>query len=194
MNLAPTSELEAVNALLATIGEAPVNTLTGSLPVDAAMARRLLHEKSREVQSAGWSFNQDLGLSLPRLNDGTIPCPSNALSIDVLDYPNVVVRTGKLYNRDTQDFVFPGAVRVDLVSFLPFNELPEYARQFIKVSAGRVFQDRTLGDESLHRYTAVDEGRAWARFLDEEVVQGDYNILRHSPSAGRVTRMRRRVP
>ena len=52
-----TTQLEAVNTMLSTIGEAPVNSLTGSLPVDASMAVNILNEVNREVQSAGWKFN-----------------------------------------------------------------------------------------------------------------------------------------
>ena len=51
-----TSELEAVNTILSATGEAPVNSLTGSLPIDATQALSLLKEISREVQSAGWHF------------------------------------------------------------------------------------------------------------------------------------------
>ena len=52
-----TSELEAVNTILSAIGEAPVNSLTGSLPIDATQAQNLLKEISREIQAAGWHFN-----------------------------------------------------------------------------------------------------------------------------------------
>lgn len=191
MNLVPTSELEAVNALLATISEAPVNTLTGELPTDAAMAKQLLHEKSRELQVKGWSFNQDLDLTLAAAQDGTVPLPSNALSVDVQDADHITQRGSKLYDRTKQTFSLGRAVKAHVTFFLPFNELPEYARQFLKISAGRLFQDRTLGDESLHRYTAQDEIEAWSDFMDAEVEQGDYNVLRHSPSVARIIRRRR---
>ena len=35
MTVAASTELEAINIMLASIGEAPINTLTGTLPVDA---------------------------------------------------------------------------------------------------------------------------------------------------------------
>lgn len=194
MNLTPTTELEAVNALLHTIGEAPVNTLTGSLPVDASMARRLLHRKSRTLQTKGWAFNQDLDLPLSPMTDGTIPVPNNALSIDpVYRDRRLTIRAGKLYDRTLRTDVFTSPVLVNITYFLPFEELPEYARQYITVSAGRQFQDGTLGDESLHRYTAQDEMAAWADFLNVEVEQGDYNVLRDSASVIR-TASRLRVP
>jgi hypothetical protein len=57
----PTSmtELEAVNVLLTTIGEAPVNTLTGNQVTDVTVAKQVLLEISREIQSQGWHFNTE---------------------------------------------------------------------------------------------------------------------------------------
>ena len=52
-----TTELEAINTILSTIGESPLNTLSGSLPVDGTMAKNVLNEINREVQSMGWHFN-----------------------------------------------------------------------------------------------------------------------------------------
>ena len=45
----PTTELEAVNIMLSTIGEAPVNNLDSGL-VDAETAETILKNVSRDVQ------------------------------------------------------------------------------------------------------------------------------------------------
>ena len=42
-----TTELEAVNTILSTIGEAPLSSLTGSLPVDGTTAKNILSEINR---------------------------------------------------------------------------------------------------------------------------------------------------
>ena len=47
---ATTTELEAVNIMLSSIGEAPVNSLSSGL-VDAELAQTTLHNVSREVQA-----------------------------------------------------------------------------------------------------------------------------------------------
>ena len=39
MTLAGTTELESVNTMLSMIGEAPVNSLTGTLPLDGTIAK-----------------------------------------------------------------------------------------------------------------------------------------------------------
>ena len=59
---ATTTELEAVNIMLSSIGEAPVNSLSSGL-VDAELAQTTLHNVSREVQAAGWSFNTEYNRS-----------------------------------------------------------------------------------------------------------------------------------
>ncbi len=53
MAVAATTELEAINIMLAAIGEAPVNTLTGSLPVDVKIAQSTLVEINKSVQAEG---------------------------------------------------------------------------------------------------------------------------------------------
>ena len=45
----PTTQLQAVNSMLSTIGEAPVNSLSSGL-VDAETAETVLNEVSRDVQ------------------------------------------------------------------------------------------------------------------------------------------------
>lgn len=65
-NLAPTTELEAVNSMLSAIGEAPVTdeTAASSALQDVAMAVNLLRNATREVQSVPWRFNFEAGVEL----------------------------------------------------------------------------------------------------------------------------------
>ena len=69
-NLALTTELEAVNAMLRAIGEAPVSTLTGATQVDVVAAIGILRDLAREVQEEGWRFNTEFGMEvLPTAED-----------------------------------------------------------------------------------------------------------------------------
>ena len=56
------TELDAINRMLAVIGEAPIDSLS-SIQVneitDSALAGRTLAEVNRDVQSEGWSWNTD---------------------------------------------------------------------------------------------------------------------------------------
>lgn len=188
--LAPTTELEAVNEILAAIGETPVGTLSGALPIDASMALTRLRARSRGLQAQGWSFNTDEAYTLAVDNDGKVPVPRNALRVDAVDSYDYVTRGGFLYDRVNHTFVIDEDVSVDIVRMLAWEDLPEYARQFLFIATARLFQDRMLGDESLHNFTETDEKVAWTAFLDSEALNADLNVLRDSFSVSRVLRRR----
>ena len=69
MAVAATTELECINIMLAAIGEAPINSLLGSLPVDAVTAQKTLNEINKDIQNEGWSFNQEFNVVLTRDNN-----------------------------------------------------------------------------------------------------------------------------
>ena len=86
MFIAATTELESVNIMLAAIGESPINSLTGTLPVDARLAQATLTETNKDVQSEGWSFNTEIDVTLTR----DAVSKQIALSTDVLRVdPNI---------------------------------------------------------------------------------------------------------
>lgn len=64
VNLVATTELEAVNAMLASIGEAPVTDLATATATDVIMAINILRNTAREVQMLGWRFNMEFGLQV----------------------------------------------------------------------------------------------------------------------------------
>ena len=66
MAVAATTELACINIMLAAIGEAPINSLVGTLPVDARIAQSTLTEVNKSVQSEGWSFNTEIDVTLTR--------------------------------------------------------------------------------------------------------------------------------
>jgi hypothetical protein len=73
-NLSATTELEAVNAMLAAVGEQPLPSgtdLSTSTQADVAMALNILRNVTREVQSMGWKFNTEFGFEI--VPTGTSP-------------------------------------------------------------------------------------------------------------------------
>lgn len=64
VNLVATTELEAVNAMLASIGEAPIANLDAATATDVLMAINILRNTAREVQMLGWRFNSEFGLQI----------------------------------------------------------------------------------------------------------------------------------
>lgn len=179
--LAPTTELAAVNAMLRSIGEAPIATLAEIDVPDAEIALTTLRSVSREVQVRGWDFNTEEAYSLAVNGSGEITLPSNTLSVDPTDTTKrYVQRGGRLYDRVEHTYTFTEAVEVDLILMLPFEELPEAARQYIYVRAARQFQDCTVGDSALHKFQEGDEMRALTTFLQVAGETEDLNILTDS--------------
>lgn len=183
MALSGTTELEAVNTLLHTIGEAPVNSLTGTLPIDATLASNTITEISREVQSAGWHWNTFYKYSLSLDTDSKIPLADNIMRVDLptgkypLSTHDVIKRGSFLFNKQGNSFTFDEAVEANVIILLPFTELPENARRYITIRGARVFQDRTLGAGVLHKFNQVDELNALAILKQEETDTADTNIF-----------------
>lgn len=183
MALSGTTQLEAVNTLLHTIGEAPVNSLTGTLPIDATLALNTINEISREVQAAGWHWNTFYKYALSLDSDSKIPLANNIMRVDLdnSEYSassfDVIKRGSFLYNKQGNTFVFDEAVEANVVVYLPFEELPENARRYITIRGARIFQDRTLGANVLHRFGREDEATALAVLRQEETDTSDTNIF-----------------
>jgi len=175
------TELEAVNVLLSVIGEAPINTLTGAATVDVIQAKAILSQVSREVQSVGWHFNSEKDYPLvPDINQ-EIVLAANMVRVDADQYPelDVVQRGLRLYNREDHTFKFNKTVKAEVIFLLPYDEIPQIARQFIVIRAARIFQDRMVGSDTLHGFTAEDEKKALTDLREAEGDTGDYTIFDH---------------
>jgi hypothetical protein len=183
MSLNRMTELEAVNTMLVTIGEQPVSSLDNLAGLqDASIARQILSNISRAVQSKGWVFNLDLQVTYTPDANGEINLGSNVLRIDTTSKvrsatKDIVERGGKLYDREKNTSVFTDTVKVDRVIVLNFDDLPEAARRYIATRAARVFHDRVVGSGELHRFFQEDEGQAWSELLEYEAEVGDYTIF-----------------
>lgn len=188
--LSPTTELDAINTMLTCIGESPVNTAEDSGVVDAVMARQILHTVSREVQARGWHFNTEKAYQLnPSHPEGKLMIPFTVLRVDSVKADadvDVVVRGSRLYNRRSHSYSFDRPLTVDMVILLPFDELPEPARQHITIKAARMFQERIIGSGELSTFTTRDEARTLAVLCEMEADTADYNMLTDNYSVGRV--------
>ncbi|MFG1395870.1 hypothetical protein [Roseixanthobacter pseudopolyaromaticivorans] len=191
--LTPSTEIEAVNALLAAIGESPVDTLLGVLPVDAAAALTNLRRFSRQLQKSGWSFNTEIAYRLTPSVNGEIILPANTLKVDPSDVQFDLVQRGlRLYDPVAHTYAIGKPVVLDLVIGLPFEELPETARSYIMASAGLRFQDQFLGDATAHSFSEKDVKQAWSEFLSDEAENEDLNVL-DAPTPQRILRLRSRT-
>jgi hypothetical protein len=175
----PTTELEAVNTMLSVIGETPVNTLSGQMVTDAVIAKNVLNEISREVQSEGWHFNTEDDYPLTPNSDGEIVLPKNCVRVHVASRSSldVVQRGTRLYDRTNHTYRFTSTVHADVVFLLPFEEMPEAARRYVTIRAARVFQDRVVGAGTLHDFNVMDEARARGILVDAESITANVNMI-----------------
>jgi hypothetical protein len=181
MAISLTSKLDAINSMLIGIGEAPVNTLNSGLQ-EAEVAEIVLNSISREVQSLGWAFNTDIRYTLSPNSSNNIELPSNALRVDTIklkrDYDtDVIERDGKLYDRTKNSFTFTASVEVDIIFLFDFGELPEIARQYITLRAGRKFQENIIGSGEMTQLQFKDEQQALFALRAADAENADFNIF-----------------
>jgi hypothetical protein len=166
---------------LSVIGEAPVNSITGTTSVDVSTAKNILDETSMSIQSQGWHFNTHENYKNLALDqDNKIPLPSNCVKVDAsknFRYINVTLRNGFLYDLEKHTDVFTIVPEVDIVLVQQFEQLPEYARQYITQKASRRFASRFLGDTEIVKLIANDENEALMAFHQADSQEADVNIL-----------------
>tara|TARA_R100001443_G_scaffold18526_1_gene29497 strand:- start:3253 stop:3855 length:603 start_codon:yes stop_codon:yes gene_type:complete len=181
-----TTELEAINIMLAAIGEAPINTLTGTVPVDVRLAQNTLTEINKEVQSEGWSFNTEIDVPLVRDGSNHIALPTNVLRVDpnIHEHPDIdaIQIALKLYDRQKNKYEFDEDLKCTVVYFRPFTDIPEPARRYVIIKSARVFVDRLVGDDGLRTFTQQDEVKARAILMETDLSNADHNILRGDPA------------
>ena len=186
MTVSATTKLQAINIMMAAIGETPVNTLTGTLPADVVIAQSTLTEINKDVQSEGWSFNTEIDVTLTRDGSNHINLPKDILRVDanIHQHPTIdpIQRGLKLYDRQNNKFTFDEDLICTIVYFREFEEIPDPARRYMTIKAARVFVDRLVGDQGLRTYTEQDEIRARAILMETDYANADHNLLRGDPS------------
>ena len=173
------TELEAVNVCLGVVGEQPVNSIPESGVTKATLARDRIYELSREIQLEGLACNSETEYELTPDGSNNIVVPATCIGIDP-SYGSdnkYVERTGKLYDTVDQTFTITVSVKVDIIWFLEWTDLPEHVRRYITIKAARIFQKRYLADPDLHRFTEEDEFAAKRQHERKELDIADFSIL-----------------
>jgi hypothetical protein len=160
------SELDAVNSMLLSIGQAPVNTLNVSGITDVALARQQLTGMTRRVLSRGWNFNTDKNYQLVPDVDGLIAVPAGALKFEGMSPTDEFTQRRHptkgmcVYDQTRNSFTFTAPVSLKVTWAFAFEDLPETARCYIATAAGRRFQSKAIGSQILDRFEEEDEMKA----------------------------------
>ncbi len=162
MNITPMTELEAVNIILASIGESPVNSIENPTNVDVINAIRIL----RNNHKIYWS---------PHL-----------LYIEAKDGTKYTKNGEYLYNFTEQTFNFLNPIEVQAIFFVDFDDMPDPMRNYICAKSAKTFQSRYLGDASLAEELERDEQEAWAALQEYELDRNDFSLL-NFPAVSTIT-------
>lgn len=173
------AEIDAINDILASIGEPPVSTLEGEANSDVANARRILTKINRQIQSRGWTFNIEEGATLlADINSNMVPYATTYLRVTQSGTQTVYVnRGGFMYDRTSNTDQFPGGVTVDLIRLKEFDEMPECFRTLIVTKAARQFNSRFFGAPEVEGTLAEEEREAQMAVMEYEMDYGNYNML-----------------
>jgi hypothetical protein len=111
--------------------------------------------------------------------------PQNCVDADLnpRQYPDrdIVVRGKRLYDRKEHSYQFNETIYADITLLLPFEEIPEAARRYITVRAARIYQDRAVGSDTLHKFNEKDELKARAILVDYQTESADATIFGDTP-------------
>jgi hypothetical protein len=179
------TKLASVNRILAAVGQQPVASISGSLPVDVTAAVNALDEVFAQQIVRGWHFNYEEKVTLSKDGGGKIAWPANCLRvvIEKWRYANLDVTgrddggTYRLYDKVAHSFVFTTDLICDVVYSFDFESTPEAFRQYCTVRAARVLQDRMLVSPTVHSFTLRDEIEALKVLNQHESLQRSPNIF-----------------
>ena len=184
---AVSTELDAVNQILSSVGQAPVTTLDLQNP-EVGIVLNTLREVNKTVQSEGWHFNTEKHYALTADSvTFEIEYPENALSIDTyrdqhFDDYNPVRRNGKLYDKYNHTYEWKDGTSArelicDVVWFWDFKEVPPAVQAYITAKAARLCAVRMIGDQTLYALLQENEIITRSAALEQETKQGDYSIF-----------------
>lgn len=176
------AELEAVNDILAAIGESPVSTLEGDTNADVVSARRILHKINRREQSKGWTFNIDEEASLaPDADTGLIPFLSSYLRVVSAGGTPYMNRGGYVYDRTSRTDTFTSPISVQLVTLLEFDEMPEVFKSYIVTKAAKEFNISFFGAPEIDTVLSNELIELQQVIMEYELDYGAYNAFTSDP-------------
>ena len=183
------TELQAVNEILASVGQAPVTSLDQTNP-DVALCYETLTDVSRQVQAEGWTYNKEYQFPIEVNSEKRVAIPANVLQMDLAEsMPNygscdTVIRSQNgqkyLYDRVKHSFEFDSdKIFVDIVWYFDWLDLPIPIQDYIVARSSTITSQRLITDANLFQMLQQQEVFARARALEYDCNQGDYTFFGH---------------
>lgn len=191
-----TTELSAVNTLLAGIGEQAVESLDAIESSLTQTALNALREASRTVQAKSWYWNYETDYPLSVNSSNNIPLPVGTMKVHEVrgSGDDLIQRGQRLYNRTKHTYLFDDGytAKADITFMLAWEDLPEFARHPILYLAQKRFQMRELTSTAINAAIKEDVEYAITLIEQAEDQQGPANILTENPALVTPGRVRRR--
>ena len=180
ISLTPMTELEAVNILLAAIGEAAVSSLETATTVEVTQAKKLLSNVNRAAQQKGWHFNTEWEVVLTRDSDNRIPLSQSILSVyQPGQLMTIRGMSGDMYAYDLDNNTFTWTKNLNnavTITLLDFIDSPNTFRQYVTTRAARIFQEEIIGQVSAETVNRQEEAEAYADLLDDDAERAGLNV------------------
>ena len=184
------TELDAVNSILMSVGESPVNTITNVQSPEVVIAKHTLQQVCREVLAEGWVFNTEKQYPITLDTNNHCIIPNNVLQIDLnsfkhLDDFHVVQRRDngvlKLYDLHEHRFNFENTsenkLYCDIIWMYSFEDIPQVFRDYITTRSARIASNRMVNDPRSAELMGTDETLARALAVEYDANQADYNFF-----------------
>ncbi len=180
---ATSTELDAVNSVLMSVGESPVNTLSTQSP-EVSIAQNTLRQIAREVLAEGWVFNTEYEVKFTVDSNKQVLLSDAVLQVDAsrfyhLDTYNVIRKDGKLYDRYQHKNTFDDeeTMYLDVIWMYAFEDIPQSFRDYITAKASRIASNRMVSDPEMAKPLEQDEIVARSIAIEYDTRQADYNVF-----------------
>ena len=177
------TDLDVLNKLLSTLGEAPLQDLDEEHPLVPAAKRQMVSTLHIEL-ARGWWFNRETITLFPSPDTGFIYVPSDILSIDSVDTSHTLVQRGsRLYNVNTSSYVISKEIRAAIVRSIPFDDIPHNAQNLVAAEATVRFNLDYEGDRQKLEEAKAEARMARVELGREEIRNVAVNLFRRPSTA-----------
>ncbi len=195
--------LQVVNKCLATMGEAPLNSLSENHGFRGA-AVRCLNEANQQTQSRGWWYNTEEMELVPSPDDGGIYLPGDVtrvnfgfVSVTRIDcgqwQGRYVQRGRRLYDVVDGTYVIAETLRAQVIRKIPYEEVPDCVAELIAAEAVLKFQSDYDGDNNRRSELQQDLSRCMTYAVAEDIRQRRVNLYHLNPRLQRIKRVTMRA-
>lgn len=175
------NKLDAINLVLESVGEAPLDSLAEATFEEATRAVRYIDRETADLLATGWYFNRKVYTLTPN-GSGELTVPAGCIRLDLVqEYPNGMFQVidGKVVKigRGTMQTTFTESLNVTLVMDMPFDNITDYfARAYIAKRAAVSMQEALIGSGEKNNRLEKDAMQAFAALQQTEMGYTNYNM------------------